>query len=134
MTFYAKLVIFWVVLFGTIWFLRRFPHHPVSQAALYWHGPYPVQGERLSKFMARRAIYSLKWFCQILLVFCALWLVVSWRPSLADTSLFMVFWFALPLVGGTLLLVAILYSVSAIKQHWIGPNPEFEVFSDSPEA
>ena len=134
MTFYAKLAIFWVVLLGTIWFVRRFPHNPVSRAALDWHGPYPVQGEHLSKFMARRAIYSLKWFGQILLVFCALWLVVSWRPELADTSLFMVFWFALPLLGGTMFLAAALYGVSAAKQHLLGPNPEFEVVSEQPEA
>ena len=134
MAFYAKFAVFCAVLFGSIWFVRRFPHHPVSLTALQWHGPYPVHGERYSNFLLRRAIYALKWFCQILLAFCTLWLVVSWHPELADTALFMVFWFALPLLGGTLLLAATLCGVSAAKQHWLGPNPAFDTTSESPEA
>lgn len=134
MTFYGKVAIFWLVLFGAIWFVRRFPHNPISRVAFDWHGPYPVHGEPLSKFMARRAIYALKWFSQTLLVFCALWLVVSWRPQLSETSLFMAFWFALPLLGGTFLLAAALYAASAAKQQLLGPNPKCEAFSEPPDA
>src|SRR5690606_29205377 len=80
MPFFAKLAIFFSALFGTIWLIRRFPHHPVSQFAVKWHGPFPTQDELFSKFMARRALYTFKWFCQVLVAFCALWLLVSWRP------------------------------------------------------
>lgn len=130
MSFYAKLAMFWAALFGIIWLLCRFPNNPVSQLAFDWRGPYPAHGERLSKFMLRRAIYALKWFSQILLAFCALWLLASWRPDLAETSVFMLFWFALPLLGGTLLLAAIVYAGLAAKQHLFGPNPEFKAFDE----
>ena len=127
MIFYLKLAIFGAVLLSTIWLIHRFPNNLVSRAALDWHGPYPTQGEHLSKFMLRRAIYTLKWFSRALLAFCVLWLVVLRHPNLADIPLFMAFWFALSLLGGTLLLATTLYAASAAKQHLLGPNPEFKV-------
>ena len=123
MTFYSKLAIFWAVLFGVHWFIRRVPHHQASRVAHSWLGPFPVYGERYSSFLARRASYALKWFGHILLAFCGLWLVVSWVPSLSDAPLFLLFWFSLPLLGGTFLLAASIYAASSAKHHLIGPNP-----------
>ena len=134
MPFCAKLAIFFAMLHGTLWLIRRFPHHPASQFAVKWHGPFPVHGESFSGFMARRSLYTFKWFCQVLVVFCAFWVLVSWRPDLGDTTIFKVFWFALPLLGGTLLLAVMLYGLSAIKHRWLGPNPRFDLYSESPEA
>lgn len=133
MIFYTKMAIFGVALLIAIWLIHRFPNSLVSRAALAWHGPYPTQGEHLSKFLLRRAIYTLRWFSQALLAFCALWLAVSWYPNLADIPLFMAFWFTLSLLGGTLLLATALYAASAVKQHLFGPNPEFKTFSEPPE-
>ena len=41
---------------------------------------------------------------------------------------------ALPLLGGTLLLAVMVYGLSAIKHRWLGPNPRFQLHSESPEA
>src|SRR5690554_3264830 len=79
MPFFAKLAIFFAMLHGTLWLIRRFPHHPASQFAVKWHGPFPIHGESFSEFMARRSLYTFKWFCQVLVVFCAFWVLVSWR-------------------------------------------------------
>lgn len=133
MTFHAQLAVFWAVVLGGIWILRRFPDHPVSRLALDWRGPYPTDGELLSSFMRRRALYASKWVVQIVSVFLALALLAMWQPHLADTWVFMVFWFALPLLAGTLMLAAILYGISAAKQHVFGPNPRFQAHDDHAE-
>ena len=134
MTFYAKFAIFATALFGTAWFVRRYPHHPVSRLALHWYGPYPIHGEAASKFFARRAIYSFKLFAQVLVAFLALWLLVSLQPTIGETTYFMVFWVALPLLGGTFLLASVLFAAFGLKHHWLGPNPVFKLDSDGPEA
>ena len=134
MTFYAKFAIFAAALFGTVWFIRRFPHHPASRLALRWYGPYPIHGETVSSFFARRSLYSLKLFAQVAVAFLALWLLVSWQPAIGETTLFMVVWFAFPLLGGTFLLAAVFFAVFGLKHHWIGPNPQFEIGNDVPEA
>lgn len=134
MTFYAKFAIFAVALFGTIWFIHRFPHHPTSRLAWLWYDPYPIHGETVSSFFARRALYSLKLFAQVAIAFLALWLLASWQPPVAETTLFMVFVFALPLLGGTFLLAAVLFAALSLKHRWFGPNPQFELGDDVPEV
>jgi len=133
MTFYANLAIFAAALFGTVWFVRRFPHHPASCVALHWCGPYPIHGEAASQFFARRALYSFKLFAQVSIVFLALWLLASLQPTIVEATYFMVFWVALPLLGGTFLLAAALFAAFSIKHRWLGPNPVFEL-SSGPEA
>ena len=134
MTFDAKLAIFFAAIFGTAWFVRRFPHHPASRLALHWYGPHPVHGETASSFFARRALYSFKLFAQALVAFLGFWLLVSWRPAIGETTYFMISWVGLPLLGGTFLLAAVLFCVFALKHRWLGPNPVFELRNDVPEA
>lgn len=133
MTFQAKLLIFWVLVFGVVWFARRFPHHPVSRTTHRWLGPYAVEGEHYSGFMARRAIWVFKCFLITALWFAACWVMASWWPEIAETWLFMLFAFALPLLGGTFLLASIIYGLSFAKQRIFGPDPTFQLPRDPPE-
>ena len=134
MSFFAKLAIFFALLLGLLWLLHRFPDSAVSRAAFAWRGPTPENGERLARFLARRALFALKWFGQILLVFCILWLVVLVLPGIGESSLFLLFWFALPLLGGTMLLASAIYACAALKQHVFGPNPTFELTDQGLQA
>lgn len=130
----VKIAIFFAALFGCLWLIGKFPHHPASRLAQHWLGPFPIQGELLSNFYLRRALYSFKLFCQAIVGMIALWILVSWRPALGDTAWFLLPGFALTLISGTFLLAATLYVVSSFKQRLFGPNPSFQSFNESPEA
>ena len=130
----AKIAIFFAALFGTLWLIRKFPHHPVARVAQLWLGPFPLQGETLSRFLFRRALYSFKLSCQAIVGLLALWILASWYPTFGETPWFLVVGFALTLIGGTFLLATGLYAASSLKQRWFGPNPIFHELSEAPEA
>ena len=130
----AKIAIFFAALFGCLWLIRKFPHHPAARLAHHWLCPFPIQDESLSNFYFRRALYSFKLFCQAIVGMIALWILTSWRPEFGDTVLFLVPGFSLTLLGGTFLLAAALYTILGLKHRWFGPNPTFQLFNESSEA
>jgi hypothetical protein len=131
MSFYAKLAAFWVVVYAALWLLSRFPNSRVSRIAFSWHGPIPYRGEYKSHYFGRWCIYALTWFAQILFIFSCGYFVSSLFPHFANATLFLVVWaFALPLLGGTALLGAVLAACASLKAKYVGPNPVFEVLSD----
>ena len=132
MPFYAKLALLTTALTLAAWWLVRHPEHPLSRLAFSWRGPAPRHNERLSEFTARRALFSLQCFAQVLVPFLGLWLAVLWKAELGDTVLFRLFWFALPLLGGIFLLAASLYGLSSAKQRWLGPDPVFGPLEEEP--
>jgi hypothetical protein len=125
MNFYAKLAIFWVVLFGMLWALRRFPESRAAYFAYSWQGPVPAHGESYSSFLQRRSQFVFGWFMQVAAVFCAMWVAVSWLPALGESPAFLAFWVALSLLGGTFLLAFIIYSLQSLKHRIFGPDPTY---------
>lgn len=128
MSFYAKLAVFWVAVFVTLWLLSRFPNSRISRLAFSWYGPKPSPGELKSRFLARWCTYALGWLAQILFVFACGYVASLWFPAIAENMLFLAVWsFALPLLGGTALLGAMLAAGASLKAKYVGPNPVFEV-------
>jgi hypothetical protein len=72
------------------------------------------------------SVYAIGWLAQILVVFAVGLLLLWWYPSLEHEMFFMAYWFfALPLLAGTVLLGAVLAALGALKVRVIGPNPAF---------
>lgn len=65
MEFWQKLALFWIIVIGCGALIRRFPHHPISQLLLGWHGPVPHRGEAEFRFNYRWLAYAMKWFVAI---------------------------------------------------------------------
>jgi hypothetical protein len=125
MNFYAKLAIFWVVLFGALWALRRFPESRAAYVAYSWQGPVPAHGERYSSFLQRRSRFLFGWFVQVAAVFFAMWVAVAWLPTLAESPVFLAFWVAFSLLGGTFFLAFTIYSLQSLKHCILGPDPTY---------
>lgn len=121
-----KLIWFWVLLFGALWYLRRRPASLFARAALTWIGPLPSEGELWSRFQLRWASYSCGWLLRFGVVFSILYVASRTWPSLAETTWFKVLFFALPLGIGVALLAAIGFGCKAAKAHWLGPDPSFK--------
>ena len=123
MPFTVKLIVFWLVLLTALWLLRRFPESRISRLAFSWHGPTPIAGELKSAFLVRQSLHMLVWATQVLAVFCGVWLLAAYLHNGDSPTMFVVLWIALPLLGATFLLAAILHACSALKAKWLGPNP-----------
>jgi hypothetical protein len=126
MSFEQKLIWFWALLFGALWFLRRRPGSIFAQAALTWIGPLPTEGELWSRFQLRWASYACGWFLQFAVALSLLYVASRIWPGAADATWFNVLYFALPIGIGMALLAAIGFSLKAAKAHWFGPNPAFQ--------
>jgi hypothetical protein len=126
MSFYAKLAVFWLIMYSAIWVLARYPSSKLSRFAFSWYGPVPFPGELKSQFMLRWCFYALGWLGQIAFVFACGYVAAWLHPPLTDAMLFLAFWaFALPLLAGMSLLGAIIAGGASLKARLLGPNPAF---------
>lgn len=125
MPFEAKLALFWVVVWAALWWLRRNPHSPLAALAFSWHGPFPREGEKKSRFYVRQALFALGWLGQFLAVLAGGALLAWFKPELNDSTPFLlVFAFAMPFAAGIALLGALLAGAVALKAAILGPDPE----------
>jgi len=92
MSFVTHIVIFWVAVIAAISILRLFPESFMARLVFSRQGPGPRGGEARSRYMLRWAGYWGSWIGQCALVFAACWLAASWRPELAESLWFLVFW------------------------------------------
>lgn len=123
MSFEAKLIIFWVLLFTITWLVHRHPNTSLSTLASSWHGPIPRENELLSSFLLRQSTHAFSWALQTAFIITGLFLLELWFPELNQSNLYIASIFSTFLLGGTFLLATLVYFFQAIKQRWIGPNP-----------
>lgn len=125
MPFEAKLAAFWIVVWAALWWLRRNPHSLLTSLAFSWHGPFPYEGEKRSRFYVRQALFALGWLCQFLAVFACGTLLAWLKPEFGESTLFLLFFaFAMPFAAGIATLGALLAGAVALKAAVLGPNPE----------
>jgi hypothetical protein len=117
--------IFWLLVFGILWLLRRNPESIASHIAFSWIGPLPNDGESWVKFQLRWASYSFNWLVQFSVVLSVFFIAVAYFPAIQEELWFKVPVFALPLGAAMALLATIGFLVKAAKARWYGPNPKF---------
>jgi|GEM_PF-6289700 len=117
MTFYAKLLIFWIVVVVAIKLLRRFPDSAMSRFAFNWNGPVPNENETLSHYMLRWALYAFKHGLIIfILIFGGIFVGQRINPNIFENQYFQMFFlFGLPLLLG----MAVLGGIGCVfKSAW----------------
>lgn len=129
----ARIVLFWAVVLGFVWYLRRHPESFAARIAFTWHGPFPAIGERKSHYYRRVCLFAFGWLLQFLVLALCGYLWARFEPSAPESTAFqLVFLFALPLGAGMALLGGCLAWLTSIKAATLGPNPEFEQHNEAP--
>jgi len=121
----AKILYFWLTVWGLLFLLKIFPSSAASQLAFTWFGPTPRPDETWARFQFRWAGYSFWWLTQIAVVF-SLVLAVSYYLEADDSAYFLLATFALGLGGATAAVATLWFVLVALKHVAIGPNPSFQ--------
>jgi hypothetical protein len=116
-------LIFWFLVWGVIWALKRRPNSRLSRAAFTWFGPSATQGELLSTLQSRWLAYSLGWLARFGLAFSALVFAASRRPPLAEETWFQLLGFILVMGIMLALLASLGFVLKFLKVRYVGPNP-----------
>src|SRR5215467_11041352 len=109
------MLIFWLVVYITLWLLRLMPHSVISRAALTWIGPQPLAGQSWASYQARWAMYSFGWLSQIALVFSAFWFYAYKNPDVATQPWFLALGFSFPIGAGISFLATVGFLFKAAK-------------------
>jgi hypothetical protein len=129
MSFYAKLLIFLIIVEGTIYLLRRFPDSAVSIFAFSWYGPVPNNKETLSHYMLRWALFAFKYGIIILILLLGgIFIGQETNPIIFENQYFQIFFlFAFPLLLG----MAVLGGIGCLfKSVWYKFRRSDYIFSE----
>ena len=118
-----KILIFWLAIYGVVMYFRFKSESTLSHVLFSWIGPVPKSGERLSEYHLKWSLYSTGWLCQFCIVFCTLWILLSYYPGLYERTWFQVLWFAIPFGVGISLLASLGFVFKYAKARYVGPNP-----------
>ena len=122
----VKFALFWLVVYGGLWYLRKNPASIAAQIAFSWYGPYPQRFEKRSNYYRRKALFAVGWLVQFLLAASVLAIVAWLVPSVQESETFLlVTSFALTIGTGMALLGALLGCATSFKARTFGPDPEF---------
>ncbi|MGV6852233.1 MAG: hypothetical protein ACWA5R_08650 [bacterium] len=122
-----KIALFYIVMFTIVIILNVFYRSKISHLAFIWFGPIPQDGEFLSDFKFRKFKYALNWLLQFIYAFSILFVLSSNYRWVQETSIFLVFSFALVIGIGMAMLSSIGFLLSCLKTRMFGPDGRFEV-------
>ena len=118
---FIEIVVFWAIVFVAICVLARFPDSWPGRILFARQGPFPMRGERRSRYLLRWATYAAGWFAQAMFVLGIGWEALRMDPSLGADLFFQVFCMAVvPLVAVTGLLGSLLALFAALWVRWLG--------------